>query len=96
MPTLNSASNTSRLLSTAGTFGECQIVAAPDRVLIDVTARNYDTHGHLHHERALLNLPLDAATRLRDLLDLAIDHAFCVTLDSRPMVQAQGGRRAAQ
>jgi hypothetical protein len=75
--------NTTRLLSTAGTFGELQIVAAPDRVIIDASTRTYDTLGHLHCEHALADLPLSAAVRLRDLLSEAIDHAASVTLDTR-------------
>lgn len=77
------SSNTSRLLSTAGTFGEIQIVAGSDRVVIDATTRNYDVLGHLHCEHALADLSLSAAVRLRDLLDEAITHAASVTLDTR-------------
>jgi hypothetical protein len=75
--------NTTRLLSCAGTFGEIQIVAASENVVVDVEARNYDTAGHLHRDRALANLSLAAAARLRDLLSEAIDHAHAVTLDRR-------------
>lgn len=76
-------SNTSRLLLTAGTFGEIQLVAASDRVMIETSARNYDALGHLHREHALANLPLDAAIRFRDLLSEAINHACSATLDGR-------------
>jgi hypothetical protein len=75
--------NTSRLFSTADTFGEIQIVAGSECVVVDVQARNYDTAGHLHRDHALANLSLTAAARLRDLLSEAIDHARSVTLDSR-------------
>lgn len=75
--------NATRLLTTAGTFGEIQIVAAADRLIVDISSRNYDTLGHFYKEHALLNLPLDVAVRCRDLMDLAINHAFSLTLDTR-------------
>jgi hypothetical protein len=75
--------NTSRLFSSSGTFGEIQIVAGQDHVIVDVQARNYDTSGHLHRDHALANLSLASAARLRDLLDEAITHAHSVTLDTR-------------
>jgi hypothetical protein len=75
--------NTSRLFSTADTFGEIQIVAGSDRVAVDMQTRNYDTAGHLRRDHALASLSLTAAARLRDLLSEAIDHAHSVTLDSR-------------
>jgi hypothetical protein len=72
-----SAHNTpARLLSTAGTWGEIQIVAMPERIALDIEARNYDTHGHLHRDHALTNLPLATALRLRDLLNEAIEAAL--------------------
>ena len=78
-----SASNTSCLLSTAGTFGEIQIVSGREHILVDVQTRNYDTTGHLHREHALADLSLSAAAHLRDLLTDALDHAASVTLDTR-------------
>ena len=64
--------NTSRLFSVSGTFGEAQIVAIRSRVLIDLQTRNYDSGGILRKHHALANLPLDAASQLRDLLNQAI------------------------
>jgi hypothetical protein len=80
---LNQHNNTSRLFSTADTFGEIQIVAGSDRLVVDVQARNYDTAGHLHRDHALADLSLAAAARLRDLLSEAIEHCHSVTLDRR-------------
>jgi hypothetical protein len=82
MPQLNQ-SNTTRLFSTAGTYGEIQIVATAGNILIDATTRNYDTAGHLHRDHALASLSLSAAARLRDLLAEAVDHANSITLDTR-------------
>lgn len=75
--------NTSRLFSTAGTWGETQIVATKETVVVDLQTRNYDTAGYLHRDHAMANLSLSAAVRLRDLLSEAIDHAASVTLDVR-------------
>jgi hypothetical protein len=92
--------NTCRLFSTAGTFGEIQIVAGQEHVIVDLQARNYDTAGHLHRDHALANLSLSAATRLRDLLDEALVHAHSITLDTRqtalwsPVTRTARGRAA--
>ena len=75
--------NTCRLFSTGGTFGEIQVVATQENIVVDIQARNYDTAGHLHREHALANLSLASAVRLRDLLSEAIDHAQSITLDLR-------------
>jgi len=66
-------SDTSRLFSTAGTFGEIQVVSTSRNVVIDVQGRNYDTSGRLHCDHGLAALPLQAAVKLRDLLSEAID-----------------------
>jgi hypothetical protein len=66
MPQLNPAR---RLFSISGTFGDAQIVAAPSRVIIDLQTRNYDASGVLRRHHALANLPLETASRLRDLLN---------------------------
>lgn len=68
----HTAVNTSRLFSVSGTFGDAQIVATRDRVLIDLQTRNYDAGGILRKHHALANLPLETASRLRDLLNEAI------------------------
>jgi hypothetical protein len=75
--------NASRLFAASGTFGEIQIVAGGEHVIVDLQARNYDTAGHLHHDHAMVDLSLSAAIRLKDLLDEAITHAHSVTLDTR-------------
>jgi hypothetical protein len=64
--------NTSRLFSVSGTFGDARIVATGSRVLIDLQTRNYDSGGILRTHHALANLPLETASRLRDLLSEAI------------------------
>jgi hypothetical protein len=74
---------TSRLWSTAGTFGEIQIVTASGKVVVDLFTRNYDTAGHLNRGHALANLSLSAAVQLRDLLSEAIDHSASAELDIR-------------
>jgi hypothetical protein len=71
MPQLQPA-NTSSLFSISGTFGDAQIVATRDRVLVDLQTRNYDSGGILRKHHALANLPLEIASRLRDLLNEAI------------------------
>ena len=83
MRQLETLSNTNRLYSTAGTFGEIQIVAGQHHVIMDVQSRNYDTAGHLHRDHALASLSLSAAAHLRDLLDEALTHVASVTLDAR-------------
>jgi hypothetical protein len=65
--------DTSKPCSVAGTFGELQVTAAHEHVVVDVQSRNYNTVGHLHCEHALVKLPLETAVRLRDLLDQAIE-----------------------
>nr|WP_294512750.1 hypothetical protein [uncultured Rhodopila sp.] len=69
---LHVTANTSRLFSISGTFGDAQIVATGSRVLIDLQTRNYDSGGILRKHHALANLPLETASRLRDLLNEAI------------------------
>ena len=64
--------NTSRVRMVSGTFGAAQIVATPDRVIIDLQTRNYDAYGVLRKDHALANMPLETASRLRDLLNEAI------------------------
>ena len=71
MPQLQPA-NTSSLFSVSGTFGDAQIVATRDRVLIDLQTRNYDSGGILRKHHALANLPLETASQIRDLLSQAI------------------------
>jgi hypothetical protein len=61
-----------RLFSTGGTWGEAQIVATSENIVLDLQSRAYDTTGHLRREHALANLPVATAIRLRQLLDEAI------------------------
>jgi hypothetical protein len=65
-------SGTPRLFSTAGTFGEVDIVASDRGLLLSLTGRNYDTMGCLHRDSALANLSLADAQRLSGLLKEAI------------------------
>ena len=67
-----------RLLSTAGAWGEIQIVWTAENLVIDVQARNYGTAGHLHREHALVNISVQTAVRLRQILGEAIE----ATLDA--------------
>jgi hypothetical protein len=64
--------STGFLRSIYGTFGEVQLVAVPNRVVVDLQTQNYDTGGFLNKDHALASLPLDAAIQLRDLLSEAI------------------------
>jgi hypothetical protein len=96
-----SAHNTPpRPLSTAGTWGKVQIVPASDRVVLDIFARNYDTTGYLHRDAALLNLSIETAIQLRDLLDEAISAALDRSASRQPglwneQALIDRGRRAA-
>jgi hypothetical protein len=65
-------SSTPRLFSTAGTYGEIDIVATDRGVTLSVTGRNYDTMGRLHLGNALTNLSVADAQRLSGLLQEAI------------------------
>jgi hypothetical protein len=69
------------LLSTAGTWGEIQIVPRDGTIVLDLQARNYDASGHLHRDYALARLSLATATRLRDLLSEAL--VVAAVADSR-------------
>jgi len=64
--------STGFLRSVGGTFGEVQIVAISNRVVVDLQTQNYDTAGFLNRNHALASLPLDAAIQLRDVLSEAI------------------------
>jgi hypothetical protein len=64
-----------QLFSTGGTWGEAQIVAISDAVVIDLTGRRYDRHGHLALEQAVVRLPLVVAMRIHALLAEAITAA---------------------
>ncbi len=80
---LTDSNITSRLWSTAGTFGEIQIVTASGKVVVDLFTRNYDPAGHLNRGHAVANLSLSAAVQLRDLLSDAIEQAASAELDTR-------------
>jgi hypothetical protein len=67
--------NTSSLRSVNGSFGEAQIVAVPNRVVLDIAARNFDTLGFSHTSSALASMDVDAAIQLRDALSAAINAA---------------------
>jgi hypothetical protein len=56
----------------AGTFGSIAVSAHDQTVLIDTTARNYDTSGHLHVDHSFLRLSINDAYRLHNLLGHAI------------------------
>jgi hypothetical protein len=71
------------LRSTAGTWGNIQIVSTRGNVVMDIATRNYDTAGHLHRDYALANLPVATAMRLRDLLDEAISAALDASADDQ-------------
>ena len=69
-------STSSRLYSTAGTWGSAQIVATQRNVVLDLEGRNYDVSGNLHRDHAFVNLPLETAIRLNVLLGEAIEAAL--------------------
>ena len=83
MPQLHRSNQSSRLLSTSGSFGEIAIMALPDAIVIDATTKNYDTAGHCHRDRATASLPIADAVRLRDALDAAIAHTASADIASR-------------
>jgi hypothetical protein len=92
------SSITPRLFSTAGTFGEVDIVASDRGLLLSLTGRNYDTQGCLHQDSALANLSISDAQRLSGLLKEAI--AASEESDPRQpelwsdsALRAAGGRR---
>jgi hypothetical protein len=64
--------NTSRLYSVSDSFGDAQIVAVPERVILDLQSRNYDSEGRVHKGHALADMSLTTAIRLRELLGEAI------------------------
>jgi hypothetical protein len=83
-----------RLLSTAGTLGEIQIVSAPSWVVLDIAARNYDSAGHLHRDFALLKLTLDCAQRLHQLLGDAIEASLDASAAAQPTLWSENALRA--
>ncbi len=76
--------STPKSCSVVGTFGELQVTATHEHVVVDVQSRNYDTVGHLHCAHALVKLPLETAMRLRDLLDQAIETSQVVFDTAQP------------
>jgi hypothetical protein len=76
--------NRTRSCSVLGIFGELQVTASRELVLVDVQSRNYDTVGHLYCEHALAKLPLQNALQLRDLLDRAIEASWVTGATSQP------------
>ena len=75
--------NTPRLFSTAGTFGEVDIIATDHGAIFTLTGRNYDTSGHLYRNTALANLSAADAHRLASLLREAVAVSEEVYSDSR-------------
>jgi len=94
---------TPTLCSLSGTFGEIQVVAAANRLIVDIAARNWDTAGHLHRQSAVLSLPLDDAISLHTAIGQAIVVASDTALQTAPTwsdrthstVVRRSGRRAA-
>ena len=72
MSGLRPVTTSARLLSPGGTRGEVQLVATSSHVILDLEGRNYDTTGFPCRDRALANLSLETAIRLRELLNEAI------------------------
>ena len=75
------ASDPPRLFSTAGTFGEINLVGSARGVTLSMTGRNYDTDGRLHCSNALANFSTAEAQRLHCLLGQALAAAEDATLD---------------
>src|ERR1700678_3876896 len=65
--------STSEFCSLAEVFGELQVTACREHVVVEVQSCNDDTVGHVNWKHALARLPLQKALRLRDLLDQAIE-----------------------
>ena len=80
-----------QLFSTGGTWGEAQIVAISDAVVIDLTGRRYDRQGHLGQEHAAVRLPLVVAMRIHALLAEAITAAD--GLEPQPKASSGGFAR---
>ena len=57
-----------------------------ENLVLDVQARNYDTAGHLRRDHAVLNISVQTAVRLRQLLGEAIE----ASLDA-PVGRSQPG-----
>jgi hypothetical protein len=79
MARLYSPTTTARLFSTAGTWGEAQIVANGENISLDLQSRIYDTTGHVQREHAQANLSVQTAVRLRQLLGEAIEASLDVS-----------------
>jgi hypothetical protein len=72
-----SAHNTlARLLSTAGIWGEIQIVSTSETIVLDIQVHNDDPTGHLHRDHAVAPLSVVTAIRLHILLSEAIEAAL--------------------
>jgi hypothetical protein len=94
-----------RLLSTGGTWGEIQIVWTAENVVLDVQARNYDIAGHLRRDHAAINISVQTAVRIRQILGEAIEASLDVSADrsrqglwsnaTTAATAARWGRRAA-
>jgi hypothetical protein len=68
-----------RLLSTGGTWGEIQIAWTAENLVLDVQARNYDTAGYLRRDHAVVNIYVQTAVRLRQILGEAIEASLDVS-----------------
>ena len=64
-----------RLRYVAGSFGAVQLVATPQRVLVDLQARNHTVSGHLTKDHATAVIPLADAKRLLAELAAAVAQA---------------------
>ena len=94
-----------RLRSTGSTWGEIQTVWAVQNLAIEVQARNYDIADHLRRDHAAINLSVQTAVRIRQILGEAIEASLDVPADrSQPglwsdattaAIAARWGRRAA-
>ena len=93
--------NTTRLFSTRGSFGEVDLVASSRGVVLSVAGRNYDTTGRLQKDNALAGLSVPDARRLHRLLDEAIAVAEDCVVDqpdfwSAATIQHMATERAAR
>jgi hypothetical protein len=59
----------------SGTYGEVQIVASPDQVLVDLSGRHYNSTGHLMTDHGLVQLDLAQAVQLLSNLQAAVEVA---------------------
>lgn len=77
------------LRSMSGTYGQVQVVAVPEQVLLDVSGRHYTTTGDLVRDHGLVTLDLDQALRLLALLQEAVEVAKLPRNEQLPKIWSE-------